>query len=141
MPAARSQIIRVRRGDDLRADDGIQHCDGARERLSPAYAYYFLMARVKGKRGMKRADQSVMSAFGPFAQPHAARFISASARFLGLLDEADAPVRRCHLRGDRASAARLESGFRRTPRIPEPRLPTSIATYLSIRCGWPFQAG
>jgi hypothetical protein len=109
--------------------------------MSPGYAYYFLMARVRGKRGTKRTDHTAMSAFGPFAHPHAARFISASARFLGLLDESEAPVRSCRRHSDRATAARLESGFRRTPRIPEPRLPTSIATYLNIRCSRPFQAG
>ncbi|MBI1904916.1 MAG: hypothetical protein HYS20_01545 [Rhodocyclales bacterium] len=141
MPAARGQIIRVAQGEDPGADQGHRQADDARERLSPVYAYYFLMARVKGTGGMKRRDQSAMSAFGPFAHPHAARFISASARFLGLLDEAEAPVRRCSRRSERATAARLESGFRRTPRIPEPRLPASIATYLSVRCGWPFQAG
>lgn len=141
MPAAHGQIIRVASGEEPGADEGYRHGDDTHEAVSPVYAYYFLMGRMKGKGVMKRKDGAAMSAFGPYANPHAARFISASARFLGLLDEAEVPARRCRRRGGRASAARLDGGFRHTARIAETRLPISIATYLSMRCGWPFQAG
>lgn len=49
--------------------------------------YYFVMPRIRTKRGRKAVDAGKLRAFGPFDNPQLARFIATSARALGLLDQ------------------------------------------------------
>lgn len=114
MQAVRSQIIRKMAEGDSNSPPTYHHRDGACEGMS--LGYYFVMPRIRAKRGRKTVDADALRAFGPFDNPDVARFIATSARALGLLDQ-DAAIQPAAFREPR-QARNMERRVRRPPAPP-----------------------
>lgn len=138
MQNAWNEIMKVRVGDDGVARPGIRHGVGEHESSCTGYTYYFFMSRFRAERAGRGFEGHTMTAYGPFASAHEARFIGTSARFLGLLAEGQerAPALAWSVRC--ARGAGNEEASRIKPRAPLRWPRVKFASRLGIGDGWPL---